>query len=151
MLVSLKIDTVIKDIRTKSHLEVSSVADPAARYKAEAGTEKLPELKRLLVEANAEVYIGLRDYLVDDGDMEANNIVELGDYFVYQFIYSDRRFAGKAQALADAIHAFLVDRVLSDFYISVSIPNLSQARKVQAEKDWSALMSLIRTKKIPRL
>lgn len=137
------------DIMNKSHGEVSVITDAEARYKAEAGTEKTDEIERDLITSTSILYASIGRFLCGNLTPYADNGAGLPETLVYEFTFSERRLDGKAQPLADAIHAFLVDSTLGLFYNSVSASDLAVKRSGMAQADLQLVERLVYTKKQP--
>ena len=149
MQVTLDIETIIRDIRTKSHLEVASVADPSARYRVEAGTEKLSEVKRDIAGAVSSLVNDCYRFLDMAGTGEADDTIA-GDKVVLRVSAGQRRMDGKEKALAQKIHEIIVDLSLQKFYVSVSQIDLSKAHQAQAVTGIAELEAMLRRKRPPK-
>ena len=149
MLVTLDIEKIIRDIRTKSHLEVANVADPSVRYRVEAGTEKLSEVRRDVAGAVSTLVNDCYRFL----DMPAVNGADdtiSGDKVVFEVLAGPRRMEGKEKALAQKIHEIVVDLAMQKFYVSVSQIEMSKAHAAQAENGKSELLTMLRRKRPPK-
>ena len=149
MQVTLDIETIIKDIRTKSHLEVASVADPAARYRIEAGTEKLSEVKRDIAGAVSSLVNDCYRFLDTAGTDGADDTIS-GDNIVLNVNAGPRRLDGKEKAFAQKVHEIIVDLSMQKFYISVSQIDLSKAHQAQATAGITELENMLRRKRPPK-
>ena len=149
MQVTLDIETVIRDIRTKSHLEAASVADPAARYRVEAGTEKLSEVKRDIAGAVSSLVNDCYRFLDMPGTGEADDIISDGKV-VLNVSAGQRRMDGKEKAVAQKIHEIVVDLSLQKFYVSVTQLEMSKAHQAQAVTGIAELESMLRRKRPPK-
>lgn len=149
MRIELSKNELLFDIRNKSHNEVSVITDAEVRYRAEAGTDKLDEIERDIISSLATLSQIAGRYSAIDMTPYASNSAGLPDYLVLDFTFSERRLDGKAQALTDAIHSFLVDNTLALFYETVSLADFQTKRAAQAAIDAQLLEHLIFTKKPP--
>ena len=149
MIITIETKEVLFDIADKSHLEVASITDAEARYRAEAGTDKGEEVERALTSSRAALDQLLFKYLVPDQDGEGSNDPGFPQYFTYTLRLSERRGAGKAQALADTMHSYLVNLTLAKFYHSVAQEQLASMREGLATADAQLLTKLINTKQPP--
>lgn len=149
MTITLDTKELIFDIINKSHFEVASITDAEARYKAEAGTDKQEEVERALTSARASLDQLMYKYLVPDLDTEAINQPGVPQYLTYFLRMSDRRAAGKAQPLADAMHSYLVNLTLAKFYHSVDQEKLAGTREGLAAADAQLINTLINSKQPP--
>lgn len=149
MKIELSKSELLFDIHNKSHLDVSDITDAEARYRVEAGTEKTAEVERSLVTSLSMLHQIAGRYLVTDMTYTAGNDIGLPSTIVLDFSFSERRLDGKAQALADAIHAYLVDNTLALFYNSVSDATLATKRAQLALTDSQLVQTLVYTKKPP--
>lgn len=140
---------VLFDVMNKSHEEVAGIPDAEARYRIEAGEHKMNELERALAEVGSKLARRVHRYLVEYYEQEACNAPSLPEAFVYEFDFSERRMAGKAQPLADAMHSFLVHYTLAKFYASVSQTELSNNHSKSTQEAMSDIDELINTKAAP--
>lgn len=149
MTVTLNIEELFKDIRLKSRLECSAIADTEARYRVEAGTEKNDELYRDMTAAQGSLARRLARYLSASYVQEGDNTLFLPEAFVYELTVTDRRLQGKVQPLADACHDFIVHYTLSRFYKSVGMGDMSNAHSLQAAETGEEIDMLLYTKAAP--
>lgn len=149
MQITLSIDRIIKDIRTKSHLEVSSIADPSARYKVEAGTEKLSEIKRDIAGAVSSLVNECYRFLDMPGVDEEDDSISGAD-IVLGVSAGLRRLDGKEKAITQKIHEAVVNFALQKFYTSVSQMDLSSVHQAQARADIEELERMLRRKRPPK-
>lgn len=148
MKVTLSIDNIIKDIRTKSHLEVASVTDPSARYRIEAGSEKLAEVRRDVAGAVASLVESCYRFLEMKGTDEVDDSVGDKD-IVLELVAGPRRMAGKEKAVTQKMHEIVVDFAMQKFYVSVSQLDLSKAHQAQATAGVTELEQMLRRKRPP--
>lgn len=149
MRIELNKSELLFDIRNKSHAETASITDAESRYRVEAGTEKTDELERNIITSLSMLFQISGRYLRTDMSCFADNGAGLPDVLVFDFSFTERRMDGKAQPLADAMHAFIVENSLALFYESVA-QNEFQTKHSQAAAINSLLVEkLIFTKKPP--
>ena len=149
MQVTLDIETIIRDIRTKSHLEVANVADPAARYRVEAGTEKLTEVRRNIAGAVSSLVNECYRFLDMAGTGESDDTIA-GDKVVLNVTAGPRRLDGKEKAFAQKIHEIVVDLAMQRFYVSVAQVDMSKAHQSQAVAEIAELETMLRRKRPPK-
>ena len=150
MEIKLNIARIIKDIRTKSHLELAAVADPTARYKYEAGTEKLAEIKRDIAAAVSSLVQECYRFLDMPGIDDADNAITDTEELTFILTAGARRMEGKEKALAQKIHEIVVDLSLHKFYASVSHADLSKQHSSLAATGLGELSAMLRTKRPPK-
>lgn len=149
MEIRLSIESIIKDIRTKSHLEVASVADPATRYKIEAGTEKLAEIKRNIAGAVSTLVEKCYRFMDAPGiDYEDDSVTDKD--ITLTLSVGPRRMEGKEKAVAQKIHEAVVNFALQKFYVSVSQVDLSGAHQAQGKANIEELEQMLRRKRPPK-
>lgn len=140
----------MNDLRNKSHYETAAITDVEARYRVEAGTEKTSEIQRCLGEAAGMLAHKCRrfldGYLVDAAD---DTLVTSGD-LMYTFDFTERRGIGKAESLAEMMHAFIVHYALARFYASVSQGELSNKHSLLTNETATTLEELLYSKLPPR-
>ena len=151
MQIEINIQRVINDIRGKSHLELANIADATARYKMEAGTEKMGEIKRDLESAVSTVQDECFRFISNAAMDIATDEISADSEIVFTFVGGARRFDGKENAIANKIHEILVDLTLQKYYLSVSAGDLSKAHEKQAEKELAELNKMLRQKGVPKL
>ena len=148
--IRISLDRLIKDLRTKSALELANLQDDTARYKMEIGSEKLNEVMRDLESSKATItsmcHRFIESHVADTAEDETSAESEI----VFTLIGSPRRFDGKEQALASMIHEVLVDLTLQKYYISVSAGDLSKAHEKQATEGLVELYQMLRRKSAPK-
>ena len=149
--VTLTFDTLIKDLKEKSHLEVASIADPAVRYKLEAGTEKDPEIKRCLDEAATDLRGEIARFLAVDQTPSSNNALPTVSAYVYDLNLSSRRSSSKADALKNAFESYVVVRSLAKFHRSVGQAELSSMYESQALAQAQSINNLLYSKLPPQV
>lgn len=148
MRITISIEGIIKDIRTKSHLEVASIADPSARYRVEAGTEKLSEVKRDIADAVSTLVERCYRFLDMPGIDGVNDAITDKDV-ILNLTAGPRRMEGKEKALAQKIHEIIVDLSMQKFYVSVLQPELSKVHLSQANAGIAELEEMLRRKRPP--
>lgn len=149
MRIEINKEELLFDIMNKSHGEVSVITDAEARYKVEAGTEKKDEIERDIITAITMLHPTIERYLVSDHTGIAENGAGLPQTIIFDFSFSERRLDGKAQALTDAVHAYLVDCTLGLFYASVGHTEFQAKRTQMALADAQLVERLVYTKKPP--
>lgn len=149
MQVTIDIEKIIRDIRTKSHLEVANVADPSVRYRVEAGTEKISEVRRNVAGAVSTLVNDCYRFLDMPGVDGADDEIA-GDKVVLEVAAGPRRIEGKEKALAQKIHEIIVDLAMQKFYVSVSQIETSKAHAAQAEAGKAELLAMLRRKRPPK-
>lgn len=150
MEIRLNTEAIIKDVRTKSHHEVASIPDPTLRYKAEAGTEKMGEIKRDLAAAVSYLVQECYRFLDMPGVDDANNRISDAEELVFEISGGARRLYGKEKAIAQRIHEITVDLTLNKFYASVSQADLSKQHASLAASGITSLEALLRQKRPPK-
>lgn len=150
MEIKLNIERIIKDIRTKSHLEVAAVAEPTARYRFEAGTEKMGEIKRDVAAAVSTLVQECYRFLDMPGIDDVDNDITDADELLFVITAGPRRTNGKEKALAQKLHEVIVDLSLYKFYASVSAPDLSKTHSTLASTGINELEGMLRNKRPPK-
>lgn len=150
MILSLSVPVILRDIKVKSHYEVSVITDAEARYRIEAGTEKEEEIYRDMTDVASALSRRLRRYLVEYYQEEASNEVSIPDAFVYDLEVSDRRADNLLQPLTDAAHDYVVHYTLAKFYSSVSQVDLSNKHSVLTEEAAKTIENLLYSKQPPQ-
>ena len=152
MKVTISTSELLYNIKSKSHTEVARIADPEQKYIAEAGTDKIDEIKRCALEGKAEMESLIFRFLAastNEDQTIGNADVSLGDNFEFNFVGTDRRYTGKATAIRDQVFALLTNLAMAKFYISVNQIELSNARRSLANDALAMLERLLYTKRTP--
>ena len=149
MTLYLSVQELLKDIKQKSHYEVSAIADVEARYRVQAGTEKEEQIYRTMLEVATSLAHRLRRFLNDYYQEEADNRISIPDAFVYDLDISDRRAVNLAQPLTDVCHSYIVHYTLSKFYATVSQGDLSNMHSQATAEAANQIDALIYTKQPP--
>lgn len=149
MRIEININELKFDIRNKSHLDVSSISDAEARYRAEAGTEKMDEVERCIINAASSLATLVQDYLHPDFTATGTNGATLPQILVYELMFSERRQSGKAKPLAAAMHSYLVNMTLFIFYQSVGQVDIANKRNALAASDAAVITNLVYSKMPP--
>lgn len=147
--ITLKRDSIISDLRVKSHEEAMTIQDPEARYAVEAGTEKLAEVNQCVTDAFSEVSSLLREVLSGTVVSTANDAYTATGDLVLSLDVSSRKSPGLAKPLTDALHALAVNSALGRFYRSVGRIDLGDAKMRFAKEMVPAIETLIYTKYKP--
>lgn len=150
MEIKLNIGKIVNDVRTKSHLEVANVQDPTARYKIEAGTEKLGEVKRDLAAAVSTLIQECYRFLDAPGIDDADNSLTDAEDITIVILGGSRRLYGKEKALAQKLHEIAVDLTMHKFYASVSQADLSKQHASLAATGIASLEAMLRQKRPPK-
>lgn len=144
VIVNISRSGVMSDMRVKSHAEVASIADPTERYLAEAGTEKTEELNQCITDATAEATAALRTFMTGFGDaLTADDYYDTTEDITFALSVTERKAAGLSEALAKAIHAYIVESALDKFYTSVARPELAQRHAARLATALSVIDNLI--------
>lgn len=153
MVITLHTQEILDKLRSISHREVSVIEDADARYRAEAGTEKMYEIERCVTEAASRLAgrAVVARFLKADFKWEKDNRHELPSEYVFDFVLSERRAVGTATPLEDAMNTFMVEYALTKFYSIVSLADLSNKHSLLAIDAGNEIDSILYTKKPPRV
>ena len=151
MTITLQLSKVRPEIKSISHREVEGVADVNERYRIEAGSEKEDLISDCIRNAGNKLTHRCLRFLDNSYIEESDNeFPDLGS-FVFEFEQgSGRRFDGKADALTDAMHTFMVEYALAKFYSTVSQGELSNKHSMLALEAGNAIDDLLYTKLPPK-
>ena len=151
MVITLTTAKLIESIKSISHREVAEIPDIDARYRAEAGSEKMEEINRCLTEALGRLTHRCNRFLIESYSSGANDTVSMSASYNFEFNFTERRAANKAEPLAAAMHDFVVEYALSKFYSYVSQGELSNKHAMQAISTGNLLEELLYIKNPPRV
>lgn len=153
MEIKLKVKRLVNDIRSKSHFTVATIADPSARYNAEAGSDKTAEILRDISDAVSSAVQQCYRFMDSPGIDVADDMMTLLDEGEVVFTFPGigaRRMDGKEKALADKLHAIVVSLALQKYYLSVAQAELSKTYAVTAISGMQELEALLRQKRPPK-
>lgn len=140
MTISLITQNLIDDIGAKFLMETN-------------GTDPIPPkgvtIQRLN-ESCADLIQICGRFIEDDWQDIASDSLHKDDAIVFNLIMSRRRSAGKTQAIADLMHAYLVNAALSKIYTSMMLADLSTIRSNEATANAQGITLLFHTKTPPR-
>lgn len=143
-------ESLLADMKVKSHAEVASIADPKARYLAELGTEKEEEANQDITDAVAEVESILRPFLAaNNGTETASDAYDDTNAITFTLSVTDRKADGMAAPLTKAVHAYIVDSALEKFYTSVAQPDLAQRHLAQQSAALPFIENILYRRKNP--
>lgn len=151
MVIELYTQEILNDLRTKCHYEVAQIADVEARYRVEAGTEKMEDVKRCVAEAMDRLRHRCIRYLEEEIVDRMDNALFFRDKYTFNLILSERRAIGKTQPLAEAMHTFAVEYALSKFYSDVAMQDLSNKHSMLAVEAGDRIDDMLYTKMPPRV
>lgn len=134
----------------KSHQEVSVIDDNEARYRAEAGSEKLEDITRCLGEGLGAVRHRCVRFLKEEITERSDNLSNLPEKVSFDLALSERRAIGKNEPLTKAMHSLVVEYALAKFYSDVSQMELSNKHSALAINAGNEIDDLLYTKLPPR-
>lgn len=154
MKILLQTTELLFDIRNKSHMECESITDVDARYRTEAGADKIDEVRRCLTEAVSRLYrLAYRwtrkfyqEETFDDADIPSENHHL---HYIFELNLTQRQGEGKAKMLADLFHEYVVEATLAKFYGSVSAQELSNIHSTRALDAGERISELLNRKSVP--
>ena len=134
--------SVLADMEVTSHGEVALLADPRDRYLSELGTEKEQEAQQCITDAATEVNSVLRPFLSGSAASSATDTYDTGT-IAYVLSVTTRKAYVLADALAKAVHAYIVDSALDKFYTAVSRPDFAERHRSRLASDVTVISNLI--------
>lgn len=145
MKISLSYNELLFDITNKNRSEVQGL-DPAVRYRAEIGSDKDDEVRRCLMSSLSVLTANYTRFVQDASVTPSDNELSLPETIEIRVNGSERRLAGKMSAIANCMHAILVNMTLSQFYLSVGQSELSSMRDNVAATEVQVLKKLFYSK-----
>lgn len=149
MVVTIYAQEVLNDLRSKSHYEVSAIENAEARYRIEAGTEKMDEIVRCINEGVARLSRVMTRWMRSAITSETDNTSSLPASWTFDLAISERRAIGKAEPLSELVQTFVVEYALSKFYSDMSVQEYSNKHSVLALDAASRLDDLMYSKMPP--
>lgn len=129
--------------------------DIGAKFLQEMGTKEPIPPKGTLIqglnEANARLTAILGRFIELNYQEYADDSLAIGDRYVYKLILSSRRASGKIQPIADLMHSFLVNSVLSKVYAVSSHTEVAQLHEQMSIADAKAITQMLHSKIPPML
>ena len=150
MVITLYSNEIKNSLLLTSHREVSVIEDAEARYRVEAGTEKLEEIYRCIWEAFARLSARCSRWLSAHYESTRDNVMDVPDKFTFDFVLSERR-AINHDSLIEPMHTFMVEYALSKFYSMVSQGELSNKHSLLALDAGNLIDQILYTKQPPRV
>lgn len=151
MVITLYVEEIVNQLRSISHREVSAIEDPDARYRLEAGSEKLDEIYRCISEAYARLTARCRRWLKASYQQSRDNMREIPVQFSLEFVLSERRAINVDKDLMNEMNSFMVEYVLSKFYSDANQGELSNKHSLLALDAGNSIDELLYTKQPPRV
>lgn len=151
MVIKLYTQELLKDIRTKSHQEVAGIEDVEARYRAEAGSEKMEDIVRCVGEGIGKLRHRCIRFLREEITEISDNLSALPDEIIVDLSLSERRAIGKSDPLKTAMHSLIVEYSLAKFYSDVNQIDLSNKHSAQALDADRQIDELLYSKVPPRV
>lgn len=151
MTIELFKSDILEDISKKSYKECQSIPDIDARYRTEAGTEKMDEIRRDMEEGFMQLNRRCMRFLNNQYTAFADNKQPESESYVYEFKISERRAIGKIEPLTSAMHVLVVEYALSKFYSVVNNIEMSNKHSLLAISAANEIDELLYTKQPPIL
>lgn len=136
-------NSVLADMKVKSHAEVAAIANDKERYLAELGTEKEPEAHQCITDTFADVSSLMRRIVRGTIVTSANDDYAGSGDLILNVEVTPRKAAGLADSLTDALHAYTVDAALARYYKAVSRLDFAQAHLNTLPADLATIDRLI--------
>lgn len=151
MVITLYAEEIVKQLRTVSHREVAAIEDPDARYRAEAGSEKLTEIYQCVWEAFARLSARCSRWLKATYQHTRDNVRDVPTAFTFEFVLSERRSINNTEPLLNEMQNFMVEYALSKFYSMVNQGELSNKHSLLALDAGNTIDQILFTKQPPRV
>lgn len=130
------------------------IDDIGSKFLQELGsTDPIPPrgtLVQNLNESNGRLKSILGRFLKAELAEYADDSLAMGDNFIYTLLISSRKAANKAQPLADIIHSYLVNSVLTKSYSTMGQAELAAKHEAQTVSDAQVINKLLHTKLPPQ-
>lgn len=149
MKIAIETSDLIKNVKSKSHNEVSQIEDEKLRYKIEAGTEKEAEIRTCIAEAVATFEASSFRFIKPIHSEEVMASLGLPEILEFEFMGGGRRLHGKAPALASLVLSLLTNLTLAKFYTTVNAADLSKSHDELTNGDTVLLEKLLFEKRPP--
>lgn len=149
MTITIYYSEILFDLQNKNREEVRGITDPQARYLAEAGSEKIEEVARCIQESVASVSAMLLRFMPAQATGNESDMLSGMDDAILVLEPSERRWPGKAKAIADVTHSLIVNMSLSKYYGTINQNELADKRNKLASSDVAILNKLLYEKLPP--
>ena len=151
MVITLYVNNIIDKMKAVSHREVAAIEDVEARYRVEAGSEKIDDINGCVSDAYKRLLSRCTRFLKDSFYNAKDNNPSIPTEYVIELSLSERRAINKADPIEEAMNTFLVEYALSKFYSIVSMGDLSNKHSLLALEAGGVLDQLLYTKQPPRV
>lgn len=151
MVITLYTEELVELFRSISHREVALIDDPDARYRAEAGTEKMYEIHSCIMDAYSRLTARCSRWLEATYEHRRDNIMDVPSEFKFQFLLSERRSINNGEALVGEMQNFIIEYALSKFYSIVNQGDLSNKHSLLAIDAGNRIDQLLYIKQPPRV
>ena len=152
--ITIKMASLVSDIKIKSHLNTERIKDPNDKYAARAGEENESELRQSVQNTWRALITLCRRFLPETDDTTGSDLFSTTLSETDQtlnFDVTSRRTSNIADALSQAIHEYLVSGTLRRFYVAVAMTDLA-ALYATGEKDATdEIVRLLYRKAAPKI
>ena len=150
--ITIKMASLKSDILVKSFMNTARVKDPADQYAVRAGEENSKEVDQCLQDAFSSLKAVCRPFLATTNDTAGNDALDANIGVTDQTLTFDvtvRRTANFADALAQAMHQYLVNASLRRFYTTAMMPDLVSAYTAGEAEAYNTIKGLLYRKAEP--
>jgi len=148
--VTIKTASLLSDLRIKSQMNTERIKDAGDRYAVRAAEHNDDEVMEGLQEAWRTLIAVCRRFLAATDDTAGSDTFGTGTTDkTLSFDVTQRRSSNIGDALAQAIHEYLVDGTLRRFYSSAVMPDLVTLYGAAEKAALDAIMNLIYRKMEP--
>ena len=153
MVITLHTKEILDKLRSISHREAESIVDADARYRVEAGTEKMYEIHHCLSDAASRMAgrKSVSRYLKSWLEEMCDNGLTVPPSYEFDFELSERRAINSAVPLEEAMNTFMVEYALSKFCSIVSQVELSNKHSLLALDAGNEIDRILYTKIPPKV
>ena len=144
-------DSLVSEIRQKSHFETQRIGDAKERDAIRAGLEKADEVLRDLKGADAQLRGLVNKYLQSGLEENVTAGIDVPATLSYSFKFSERREPNKAGQLPELMRSYLVSSAMSKYYATVSATDFAAKRGNEAAALAAEIVRLLFTKTPPVL
>lgn len=145
--VTIKMASLLSDIRIKSHMNTERIKDPEEKYAVRAGEENEAEQRQALQDAWRNLLALCRRFIkTETADMAGSDLLETtisANDKELTFDFKEETASYIPDALAQAMHEYLLSGALRRFYTSAAMPDLVTIYAAQENAATARIRELI--------
>lgn len=148
--ITIKTASLLSEIRVKSFMNTERIKDAEERYAVRAGEENNSEQQQAFQDAWRELLSICKKFIDYTSSSSANDTLGTGtEDKTVTFDFAEPAGQSIYDALAQAMHEYLVSGTLRRFYTSASMPDLVKMYATQENAAHASIIELIHYRPYP--